>query len=93
MKRSQERGVRQASARKDKNKEGPVCYKNKEEPACSSSGPFCLFQVRRRFKRRKDKQPVREEVETFSTFSAPTTRPSTVKQRIAQHSEMSQRRH
>ena len=29
-----------------------------------------MFQVRRRFKRRKDKQPVREEVETFSTFSA-----------------------
>ena len=40
-------------------------------------------------KRLKDKQ-CEEQLETFS---APTTRPSTLKQRIVQHSEMSQRRH
>ena len=70
--------MRQASARKDKNKEGPVCSKNKEEPACSSSGPFVCFRRVVDFSGAKTSKSVREEVGDIFDISAPTTRPSTV---------------
>ncbi len=62
--------MRQASARKDKNKEGPVCYKNKEEPACSSSGPFVCFRRVVDFSGAKTSKSVREEVGDIFDISA-----------------------